>query len=53
VSDADLAVVERQLGEFEPLDEIPGERPATLRTDQPVSEILAELEERVNAASLG
>jgi uncharacterized protein len=40
VSDADLAQVERQQREFEPLDELAGERCAVLCTDRPVDELV-------------
>ena len=37
VSDADGAVVETQLSEFEPLDEVPADSRAVIRTDQPIA----------------
>lgn len=44
VSDADLAVVERQLSELEPLHEIPARQQIQLTTDAPVQELLGEVE---------
>jgi aminoglycoside phosphotransferase family enzyme/predicted kinase len=44
VSDAGPTVVERQLGEFEPLHEVPERLRAELHTDRPVEEALVELE---------
>ena len=44
VSDADVAVVERQLAELEPLQEIPAGSSIQLTTDAPVQELLGEVE---------
>lgn len=43
VSDADLDVLERQLVNAEPLDEIPAQRHFILRTDAPVARLVARL----------
>ena len=48
-SDADVAIVERQLSELEPLDEVPSEHRATLDTDAPVGELVAGVERLVDA----
>ncbi len=44
VSDADQAIVERQLDEFEPLHEVPPRQHIQLTTDAPVQELLEEVE---------
>jgi hypothetical protein len=44
VSDADLAIVERQLAELEPLQEIPARQQKQLTTDATVQELLGEVE---------
>ena len=43
-SDADVAILERQLAELEPLDEVPDRRRAALDSDAPVGELAAEVE---------
>jgi aminoglycoside phosphotransferase family enzyme/predicted kinase len=48
VSDADTAVVETQLSEFEPLDEVPADSRAVIRTDQPIAAEVVEVEELAN-----
>jgi uncharacterized protein len=48
ISDAGPAIVERQLGEVEPLHEVPGYLRAELRTDRPVGEVVVELEARLD-----
>jgi predicted kinase len=51
VSDADEAVLAREAGVFEPLDEVPARAHVALRTDRPVDEIvndaLALLDQRL------
>lgn len=42
-SDADLSVLERQLADAEPLDEIPAANHLLLRTDAPADDVLARL----------
>ncbi|MGZ8688758.1 MAG: bifunctional aminoglycoside phosphotransferase/ATP-binding protein [Gaiellaceae bacterium] len=49
VSDADTAVVEGQLAEFEPLDEVPRQWRAELRTEAQPAELVADLEAIVDA----
>jgi predicted kinase len=44
VSDADQAIVERQLDESEPLHEVPPRQHIQLTTDAPVQEVLEEVE---------
>ena len=48
ISDADVAILERQLAELEPLDEVPDGRKAAIDTDAPVAELAAEVELRVD-----
>jgi hypothetical protein len=48
VSDADPGIVERQLREFEPLDEVAAECRTTIRTDRPIEEEIVEVEELAN-----
>jgi uncharacterized protein len=43
VSDADLAVVQRERGRWEPLDEVSAGAHLALRTDRPTEDILADL----------
>ena len=43
-SDATAAIAVRQLGEFEPLDEVPPEDHLPLRADQPLDDVLGALE---------
>lgn len=43
VSDADQAVVLRELASWEPLDEVPGQAHIALRTDRATEEVLADL----------
>jgi aminoglycoside phosphotransferase family enzyme/predicted kinase len=47
-SDADSGIVERQLREFEPLDEVAAESRATISTDRPIEEEVVEVEELAN-----
>ena len=49
VSDADAAIVQRQLAELEPLDEISEERRAVIATDVPLDRLTAEAELLVDA----
>jgi aminoglycoside phosphotransferase family enzyme/predicted kinase len=51
-SDADWAIVERQLKRFEPLDEIPPASRLATPTDRPIGETIADLERRLNATAL-
>jgi hypothetical protein len=44
ISDAGPAVVERQLDELEPLEEVPERLRAELSTERPVDEALGDLE---------
>ena len=44
VSDADLTVVERQLDEFEPLDDDPAAERVVISTEAPLEEQLLEVE---------
>ena len=57
VSDADTAVVTRELGSWEPLDEVPAEAHVMLRTDRSLKEIvgdvLALLDRRLLALAVG
>lgn len=48
VSDADAAIVEAQLSELEPLDEVPADRRAAIRTDQPIAAEVVDVEELAN-----
>jgi uncharacterized protein len=48
VSDAGPDVAARQLAEFEALREVPQDLHSQVRTDQPVEDLLPELEDRVN-----
>ena len=48
VSDADATIVERQLSEFEPLDEVASEDRATINTDQPIAQQVVEAEDLAN-----
>ena len=50
VSDADTAIVETQLSRFEPLDEVPADRRAAIRTDQPVAAEVVDVEDLANRA---
>jgi hypothetical protein len=52
VSDADADVLERQLAEFEPLDEVPGRWRASLRAEARPAELVADLEAIVDASAL-
>ena len=52
VSDADAAVLEQQLAEFEPLDEVPERRRAELWTEADPAELVAELEAIVDGSLL-
>ena len=47
-SDADSGIVERQLREFEPLDEVAAESRTTISTDRPIEEEVVEVEELAN-----
>jgi aminoglycoside phosphotransferase family enzyme/predicted kinase len=49
VSDAGPAIVERQLGEFEPLHEVPERLRAEIRTDRPTDDVVVELEAEADA----
>jgi predicted kinase len=49
ISDADQAIVERQLDEFEPLHEVPPRQHIQLTTDAPVQQLLEEIEAFVDA----
>jgi aminoglycoside phosphotransferase family enzyme/predicted kinase len=49
ISDADLEQVERQQLEFEPLDELPGDRRSVLDTDRPAEELEFEVEALLDA----
>lgn len=51
VSDADMAIVERQLAELEPLQEIPTRQQIQLTTDAPVQDLLGEVEAFVDRLS--
>ncbi len=48
VSDADVDIVETQLSEFEPFDEVPAITRATIRTDQPVAAEVVAVEQLAN-----
>lgn len=48
ISDADLAVLERQLAQSDPLEEIPARRRIQVRTDAPVQDLLGEIEASVD-----
>jgi aminoglycoside phosphotransferase family enzyme/predicted kinase len=48
VSDADTAIVEAQLSEFEPLDEVPADRRAVIRTDHPIAAEVVDVEYLAN-----
>jgi aminoglycoside phosphotransferase family enzyme/predicted kinase len=48
VSDADAGVLERQLSEFEPLDEVGAGDQATIDTEQPIEQQVVEVEELAN-----
>lgn len=48
VSDADVEIVQRQLGEFEPLDEVPAPDRTTLEAERRPVEVLAALEAFLN-----
>ena len=50
VSDADAAIVEAQLSGLEPLDEVPADRRAAIRTDQPVAAEVVDVEDLANRA---
>lgn len=50
-SDAEVAIVERQLAEREPLDDVPAGSTAALDTDAPVAELAAEVELLVDERS--
>jgi hypothetical protein len=50
VSDADEAVLERQLTELEPLEEVPPERRTGLATDAAPDELVSEVEAFVDQA---
>jgi hypothetical protein len=47
-SDATLALVDRQLGELAPLDEVPADRHLVLRTDRQPAASIDELEARLD-----
>ena len=49
VSDATAGIAERQLAEFEPLDEVPADRHLLLRSDRPFESVLDELEAALDA----
>lgn len=53
VSDADLAVVKRQLAELDPLEEVPARQQIHLTTDGPVQELLGEVEAFVDRSTWG
>ena len=53
ISDADLAVVERQLAESDPLEEIPARQRIQVRTDAPVQDLLGEVEASVDRLAWG
>jgi aminoglycoside phosphotransferase family enzyme/predicted kinase len=53
VSDADVEVVERQLGSFEPLDEVAAERVAAIDTEQSIEGRLRAVEALLDTAALG
>ncbi|MEK6327837.1 MAG: AAA family ATPase [Actinomycetota bacterium] len=48
VSDADSGIAERQLREFEPLDEVAAESRTTISTDRSIEEEVVEVEELAN-----
>ncbi len=50
VSDAGPSIVERQLGEFEPLDEVPESLRVSIRTDRAVEDVAVDLEVAVDGA---
>ena len=50
VTDADTAIVEAQLSRFGPLDEVPADRRAAIRTDQPVAAEVVDVEDLANRA---
>jgi hypothetical protein len=52
VSDADADVLERQLAEFEPLDEVPRRWRADLQTEAQPADLVADLEAIVDASLL-
>ena len=52
VSDADVAVVEHQLAEFEPLDEVSERWRAELQTEAPAADLVADLEAIVDGSLL-
>jgi uncharacterized protein len=52
VSDADVVVLEQQLAEFEPLDEVPERWRAELRTEAEPAELVAKLEAIVDGSLL-
>jgi uncharacterized protein len=49
VSDATAGIAERQLAEFEPLDEVPPDQHLLLRSDRPLEALLDELEAALDA----
>jgi predicted kinase len=44
VSDADAAVVRRELGSFEPLDEVSADAHVALRADRPVGQVVGDVD---------
>ncbi|MGH2984585.1 MAG: AAA family ATPase [Solirubrobacterales bacterium] len=51
VSDADVAIVERQLAELEPLEEVPARERSQLFTDAPTRKLLTEIESFVDRSA--
>jgi predicted kinase len=52
VSDATAEVLRRQLGDRDPLDEVPAERHVILRADQPVEALAAAVEEALDLRAM-